>query len=90
MLCITRARAVSQKGFLVATAGHFRYMTITELAKLQGGSVKHMDMSNVSRTALGSMVGNAMSGNILDKVIPRTLWAAGLLRCEITGDANDQ
>ena len=74
----------------MATAGHFRYMTITELAKLQGGSLKHMDMSNVSRTAQGSMVGNAMSGNIIDNVIPRALWAAGLLRCAIKDDANHQ
>jgi len=79
MPCITRARAAG-KGFLLLYAGRIRWTTLRELAKLQGASLRHLDLTGLSHTEIGGMIGNAMSGCVLDRIIPRLLWSGGILK----------
>ena len=78
--CLTRARA--QKG------GHFvtalrRMMNINEIGRLQGcptSVTTALRDSAASDEAVGAAFGDAMSINVLMRVVPRALRAVGLLK----------
>ncbi len=77
--CITHARGKSG-GFLLMKRGFFkRWTTVRELAKLQGSDLDYLDVSCVKKQQLGGMIGNAMSRNVLDRLVPRLLFAIGCL-----------
>ena len=76
--CLTRSRGQSG-GFWVSTLG--RKMTVPELFKLQG--IRPADVpwekSDITRTAIGGAIGNAMSVNVLQRLLPEVCYAAGLI-----------
>lgn len=75
--CITRARGST--GFLLLP--HGRRLSITERLRLQGLPTsirRHHIGSGCSDRQLGAMVGNAMSLNILERLLVRLLPACGL------------
>lgn len=50
------------------------------MSELQGVRLSDINREGVSDVAIGRALGNAMSRNILDRLLPRVLFAAGLLR----------
>ena len=75
---LTRTRCRSGGWYLTT---HGRRMASAQLLKLQG---IHPDVFNVngcglSRSDLNAAVGNAMSANILERILPRVAYAAGIL-----------
>ncbi len=64
-------------GFLLMKRGFKRWTTMQELAKLQGSDLDYLDVSCVKKKQLGGMIGNAMSRNVLDRLVPRLLFAIG-------------
>ena len=78
--CITKARGAS-RGFFVTRLK--RHLTVIELARLQGvpTDVAHelLDAANGDHKILGQGVGDAMSLNVLMRLLPRALRAAGLV-----------
>lgn len=76
--CITRSRGGTR--FFVAPYG--RRLYVSELLRLQGLPVsilKHSRKCGISDSKLGQMVGNAMSCNILERLLARILPVVGLL-----------
>ena len=77
--CITRSRG--------ANGGHYvtklrRFMTIWEIGQLQGFPTRvtaALRSRAPSDTVLGGAYGDAMSVNVLMRILPRALFAAGLL-----------
>lgn len=71
------------RGFYLLKAG--RYMNIYQIAGLQGWRkswmnwVTHLLETNDSKTKLGQAVGDAMSLNVLQLLLPRALWALNLI-----------
>ena len=77
--CITRTRGKAG-GFLLLKHGTKRWTSLQDLAKLQGSELAPpLDVSCVNAKQLGGMIGNAMSRNVLDRIIPRLLFAIGRL-----------
>ena len=76
--CITHARG-KQGGFILLKKGWQCWTTLQDLARLQGSHLDFLECHGVASTQLGGMIGNAMSRNVLDRVIPRLLYAAGCL-----------
>ncbi len=74
--CLTRGRA---KGGGYYIWGKKRMMTINEMARCQGTDLKRLDVSMFSRTSISAALGNAMTRSALDRIMPRLLFAAGLL-----------
>ena len=77
--CITATRGKSG-GFYINTRG--RRTTVTELMRAQGmvpSRVNRWDRY-MSRGDMGHALGNAMSVAVLDRVLPRALWSAGILK----------
>lgn len=75
--CITRARGGS--GFFLPCRG--RRMSLAERLRLQGLPADYLrcrQRSGVSKRQLGMMIGNAMSGNVLARILRRLLPASGL------------
>ena len=74
--CLTKSRG--QHGFYVTKLKGM--MIPTEIAKLQGydPSVLRMNDSGISRSAWGKVLGDAMSLNVLQRVLSKALFAAGL------------
>ena len=75
--CITRARGST--GFLLLPQG--RRLSIAERLRLQGlptSILRHRVASGCNDRQLGAMVGNAMSLNVLERVLVRLLPACGL------------
>ena len=79
MPTITRSRGYTG-GYLLLRKGWRRFTTLDELAKLQGTRLDRLDLTGVSNPQLGGMIGNAMSRNVLDRLIPRILYASGSIR----------
>ena len=77
--CLTRARAGSG-GFFLANYG--RMMTLQEIGALQGWPsdwiLKMLDAHNAP-VALGHALGDGMSLSVLQRILPRALWCAGML-----------
>ena len=77
--CVTKARG-GQRGFYFLKAG--RYMNLYEIAGLQGWRkswVTHLLETYDSKTRLGQALGDAMSLNVLQRLLPRALWALNLI-----------
>ena len=73
--CITRSRGGS--GFYLPSRG--RRMTLKERLRLQGLPEAYLlHREGISDRQLGMMIGNAMSGNILERLLARILPACGL------------
>ena len=76
--CITRARGGSGGPFISKLN---RRTTTSELMRLQGFHPSEIpwEKHGLSRNAVGMALGNAMSANVLQRILPRALWSAGLL-----------
>jgi site-specific DNA-cytosine methylase len=76
--CLTAARCKS-KGYYVTRLS--RCLTIADMLLLQGMRSDRIDWRslNVPEGSFGHMIGNSMSVNVLERLLPRVLVAAGLL-----------
>lgn len=74
--CITASRA-SNKGFWVT--GLQRMTTLDELMMLQGMRRDRLDIHGISRRQIGLMCGNAMSVNVLTRLLAAVLPAVSAL-----------
>ena len=73
--CINRSRG--SKGFYLPSRG--RRMTLRERLRLQGLPETYLlHREDISDRQLGLMIGDAMSGNILERLLARILPACGL------------
>ena len=73
--CITRTRGGT--GFYLPSRG--RRMTLGERLRLQGLPLAYLQhCQGISKRQLGMMIGNAMSGNVLEELLSRLLLACGL------------
>ena len=77
-LCLTKSRGRSG-GFWLAKQK--RHMTIIEMMKLQGIRPPTVEgwSAFLSDSAMGAALGNAMSVNVLERLVPKALKAAGLI-----------
>ena len=75
--CLTRSRCMGRGYFI--TAGRHRCLSDHEMARLQGADLRYLNLDGIAAKNLRSMIGNAMSRNVLDRLMPRVLFAAGLL-----------
>ena len=66
--------------YLLMRGGKFRKASIDDIMAMQGFAPGSIDWeaAGVSRTAAGTMLGNAMSCNILERLLPRVLFAIGI------------
>lgn len=78
--CITKARGGANGFYLI---GKKRYLSLEEVGALQGWTPKHIEVmlenGKDSRSRLGQAFGDAMSINVLARVLPRALWSVGLV-----------
>ena len=76
--CITAARGKSQ-GFYIPSLR--RRMTVDDMARLQGMQPGRVDWvgAGIGKGTYGHMIGNSMSVNVLERLLPKVLHAAGLL-----------
>jgi hypothetical protein len=78
--CITRSRGGSQGHYVTKLK---RCMTVDELGRLQGfgqGIIRAYRQAEPDTSKLGAAFGDAMSINVLCRLIPRVLQAAGLVK----------
>ncbi|MCP4242477.1 MAG: DNA cytosine methyltransferase [bacterium] len=76
--CLTCGRAAAQRLYVTS---YRRVLTMEEMMQLQGVAPARVDWAKIgtSKTKAGHIIGNAMSVNVLERVLPRALFAAGLL-----------
>ena len=76
-MTITAARGGT--GFYCTTLG--RRLCISEMLRLQGFRPETVswEEAGVARTRMGRAIGNAMSCCIMERLLPRVLWAGGLI-----------
>ena len=77
--CITATRG-AQGGYFITSRN--RLTTMVELARLQGWPTEVADRlvaTKMPNKVLGKALGNGMSVNVVVRLLPRVLWAAGLL-----------
>ena len=55
-----------------------RQLSVEELMRLQGADPRALDTSETSQTAMGRIVGNAMSINVISKVLEQALACTNL------------
>ena len=72
--CLTCSR---YQGHWVSTRG--RRQTINERLRLMGMDPADVDVSATTPAKLGRMIGNAMSVNVLERLLYRALPASGLI-----------
>jgi len=73
--CITRTRGGT--GFYLPSRG--RRLTLGERLRLQGLPLVYLQhRQGISKRQLGMMIGNAMSGNVLEELLSQLLPACGL------------
>ena len=77
--CLTERRSASF-GIWISSRG--RRIQLDELFRLQGIDSRDVDWegAGVWRSQMGSMLGNAMSLNVCERVLGNLLWSAGLVR----------
>ena len=77
--CITRSRGNSG-GYYIMSLG--RRTSVTEMGRLQGFSDDTLAVlsKKLGRSALGAALGNAMSMNVLDRLLPRVCFSAGFIK----------
>ena len=76
--CITRARGGSM-GYFISNQN--RYSNLHDLGRIQGFTTKEVDAiitSGMSEKHIGAAIGNAMNKMVLDRLLPKVIWAAGL------------
>ena len=73
--CLTRTRG-GMGGFWVTCRG--RRFTVNEMLRLQGVSPRLLNLSVVSSRQMGLLCGNAMSCNVLERILFRALPAVSL------------
>lgn len=76
--CLTVARA-KQGGFWVTSLG--RFMSTSEMFRLQGIDPTHLRTDCVAQTALAGMIGNSFSQPIVELVLRPALVAGGFAPC---------
>lgn len=76
IMTITSSRAGQGKYWLTARS---RYASVAELARLQGHNARLIRRDGITDSEFGRMVGNGMSVNVLERMLPRALAAAGLV-----------
>jgi len=76
-MCLTESR-VKSGGFYVTTLS--RRMSTDEMTRFQGMRPQPWKKWGMSRTMFNGALGNAMSVNILERLLPRVLQAAGLIK----------
>ncbi len=76
--CLTHARGQSG-GYWITT--HKRKMTVEEMMGFQGiqPTTVPWQRLGISKTRMGAAVGNAMSVNVLERLLPRVCYAAGII-----------
>ncbi len=77
--CLTATRC-SQQGYFLTDQQ--RFVKLEEMARLQGYTKLHIRLlmtAKVPMPTVGKAIGNAMCIPILLRLLPRVLWAAGLL-----------
>ena len=75
---ITRTRGMS-RGYMLLGRGWQTFMTTEDLARLQGTTTTRFNLEGLTDCQVGGMAGNAMSRNVLDRILPRLLWSCGCL-----------
>ena len=79
--CRQSPRAVAQARIAFGRLASGVFLTVPELAKLQGFDYKKLKFDkDVPLTAQGGMIGNAMSLPVLKFVMKRALLAAGMMK----------
>ena len=76
--CITATRG---KSLMYWLSSKMRMVELEELCRLQGFQLETLrhEEAEVRATSVGHMVGNTMSVNILERLLPRLLFSAGLI-----------
>lgn len=77
-MCMTKSRA---SGFWITS--HGRRATLNDQLRLQGMDPNFVNLKkpmSVSRLQMGAMVGNAMSQNVVERIMVRLLPASGLVK----------
>ncbi len=76
--CLTHSRG-QVGGFYIST--HNRKCTVDEMFRLQGINPQNIPWQDlgIARSTIGGAIGNAMSVNVLERLLPRVAYAAGLL-----------
>ena len=79
---MTRARSTTGGWYLLP---HGRKMTTNEMLKVQGivPGVASPDEYDIPERAFNAAIGNGMSVNVLERLLPRVAWAAGLLKRKV-------
>ena len=77
MMTLTRARGASG-GFYLST--HRRRLDQIEMLEFQGIPPHYFAKTNLSRCVLNAAIGNAMSCNVLERLIPKAVYATGMLK----------
>ena len=74
--CLTKSRA-AYGGFYLWSRK--RLFSLVELGRMQGTELRRLDCSMFTPRSLGAALGNAMTRSVLDRVIPRLLFAAKVI-----------
>ena len=79
MMCLTKARGAT--GFFITSRG--RRLAVSEMLRFQGFRPETVQWraASLGRTVVGQACGNAMSCNVLERVLPRLAYSAGLVQC---------
>ena len=76
--CLTYARGATG-GYYISTQN--RYTNINEMGRLQGFTTEEVGAivkSGATKSQIGAAFGNAMHKMVLDRIVPKVLYAAGL------------
>ena len=77
-MTLTRTRAKSGGFYLTS---HSRRLTTSEMLKLQGIHPRLVgDLTKIPTGEANASIGNAMSANILERLLPRIAYATGLIK----------
>ena len=77
-MCLTHSRAKTG-GYYLTT--HKRRTSTEEMCRLQGLNPSDVPwvQGGMARTTFNGALGNAMSANVLERLLPRVLQAAGII-----------
>ena len=74
--CLTASRAASGGHFM---STHNRLMDTEEIMRLQGFIPDDIKRSHIKRSGMNFALGNAISCNVLERLLPKVLWASGIV-----------
>ena len=78
--CLTASRAASL-GFWLSSRS--REVSLREMCRAQGLNYDKLCVGPLPISKVGPLISNAMSNNVLQRILPRALKAAGLLHTEV-------